>query len=167
MPSNEVLQQKQQLVEDLTDKLKKATAGVLIDYRGISVANDTKLRREFREADVHYAVVKNTMLRFAAEKAGLTGFENVLEGTTALAYSETDAIAAAKIAAKYSEQLKDVFNVKAGFLDGKVMNGEDTMALGKLPSKEALVGQLLSVLTANIRGLAVAVNAIAEQKETA
>lgn len=167
MPSKEVLSQKQQYVEELATELKNAAAGVLIDYKGISVADDTALRKEFREAGVKYTVVKNTMLRFAAEKAGIDGLEEFFSGTTALAISDSDVIAPAKVATKYQDKLDKIFNIKAGFMDGKTMSASETVALGKLPSKEQLIGQLLSVLTGNVRGLAVALNAIAEQKESA
>ena len=166
MPSAEILKQKQQLVADLTETLKNATAGVIVDYKGINVAEDTALRKEFREAGVQYTVVKNTMLRFAAKEAGLEDLNPVLEGTTAIAVSE-DPIAPAKIAAKYADKIKTGFSIKAGFMDGAVLNADKVIELGKLPSKEQLIAQLLSVLTGNIRGLAVALNAIAEQKESA
>lgn len=166
MPSAEILKQKQQLVADLTETLKNATAGVIVDYKGINVAEDTALRKEFREAGVQYTVVKNTMLRFAAKEAGLEDLNSVLEGTTAIAVSE-DPIAPAKIAAKYADKIKTGFSIKAGFMDGAVLNADKVIELGKLPSKEQLIAQLLSVLTGNIRGLAVALNAIAEQKESA
>ena len=89
MPSEKILQQKQEYVDQLAEKLKNSVAGVVVSYKGINVADDTKLRRELREAGVHYAVVKNTMLRRAAEKAGLSGLDSVLEGSTALALSES------------------------------------------------------------------------------
>ena len=137
----------------------------LIDYKGISVAEDTQLRRDFRAAGVEYTVVKNTMLRFATKETGLEGLDSVLEGTTALAISKDDAVAPAKVAAKYADKIKDGFNIKAGFMDGEVMDAEKVIAVGKLPSKDQLIGQLLSVLTGNLRGMAVALNAIAEKKE--
>ncbi len=165
MPSAQILQQKQQQVADLIEKLKGAAAGVLIDYKGISVAEDTQLRRDFRAAGVEYTVVKNTMLRFATKETGLEGLDSVLEGTTALAISKDDAVAPAKVAAKYADKIKDGFNIKAGFMDGEVMDAEKVIAVGKLPSKDQLIGQLLSVLTGNLRGMAVALNAIAEKKE--
>ncbi|MEG0570154.1 MAG: 50S ribosomal protein L10 [Oscillospiraceae bacterium] len=165
MPSKKVLEEKQGIVSDLAQKLKSATAGVIIDYKGISVENDTALRREMREAGVEYAVVKNTLLRFAAKEAGISGLDSVLEGTTALAISD-DPIAAAKVAVKYADSIKNCFEIKAGFMDGQYMDKDKTIAVGKLPSKDQLIGQLLSVLTANVRGLAVALNAIA-QKEPA
>lgn len=167
MPSANVLESKKQLVVDLTEKLKSATSGVLVDYKGISVADDTALRKEFREAGVEYAVVKNTMLKFAAQNAGLEGLESYLEGTTALAFSTSDAVAPAKVAVKYADKIKKGFDIKAGFMDGQVLNAAKMTEVGKLPSKEQLIGQLLSVLTGNIRGMAVALNAIAEQKESA
>lgn len=165
MPSEKVLASKKEQVSALAAKLKNAPSAVLIDYKGINVADDTNLRKEMREAGVEYAVVKNSILRFALAEAGFgDSFNNVLEGATAIAFSETDAIAPAKIAAKYSDNLKDVFNLKAGFLEGKVLDAAGITALGKLPSREQLIAQLLSVLTGNIRGLAVALNAIAEKQ---
>ena len=167
MPSAELLKQKEQYVAELAAKLKNSTAGVLVDYKGISVADDTKLRKEFREAGVEYAVVKNTMLRFAAKEAGLEGMIPALEGATALALSESDPIAAAKVATKFADSLKNCFTIKGGFMDGDVLDAAKVTEVGKLPPKEQLVAQLLSVLTGNIRGMAVALNKIAEQKESA
>ena len=97
MPSAKILEQKKQMVADLTDKIKAAAAGVVVDYKGINVADDTKLRKELREAGVHYAVVKNSMLRFAVKEAGYEGLDSVLEGTTAIALSDSDPVAAAKV----------------------------------------------------------------------
>lgn len=167
MPSAEILKQKQEFVSNLTEQLKNAAAGVLIDYKGINVADDTALRKEFREANVKYTVIKNTMLRFAAKEAGLDDLCPVLEGTTALALSNEDAVAPAKIATKFADKIKTGFEIKAGFMDGAVLSVDKVVEVGKLPSKEQLVAQLLSVLTGNIRGMAVALNAIAEQKESA
>lgn len=167
MPNEKVLQQKQEQVAAITEQLKNASAGVLIDYKGITVAEDTALRKEFREANVHYAVVKNTLLRFAAKNADLEGLTPVLEGTTALAYSDSDPVAPAKIAAKYADQIKTGFSIKAGFMDGQILDAAKVADLGKLPSKEQLLAMLLSGLTGNIRGLAVALNKVAEQKESA
>lgn len=166
MPNAEVLKQKEQIVADLTEKLKNATTGVLVDYKGISVADDTLLRKEFRAENVHYTVVKNTLLRFAAKNAGLDDLIPSLEGTTALALSDSDAIAPAKVAAKYAEKLnKTGFSIKAGFMDGKVLDSAKVVELGKMPSKDQLLSMLCSALSGNIRGLAVALNAIAENKE--
>lgn len=173
MPSEKVLQQKQQLVEELSEKLKNAVAGVIVDYKGISVADDTKLRKELREAGVEYFVVKNTMLRFAADKAGLEGIKDVLEGTTAIGLSE-DPVAAAKILSKFADDSDSDFAVKSGFVDGKVLSPAEISELAKLPSKEVLVAKVLgglnapisgfaNVLSANIRGLVIALDQIAQK----
>ncbi len=173
MPSEKVLQQKQQLVEELTEKLKGAVAGVIVDYKGINVADDTKLRKELREAGVDYFVVKNTMLRFAADKAGLEGIKYVLEGTTAIGLSE-DPLAAAKILSKFADESDGDFTVKSGFVDGKVLSAAEISELAKLPSKEVLVAKVLgglnapisgfaNVLSANLRGLVIALDQIAKK----
>ncbi len=163
LPSEKILQQKKEEVAQLTAKMKSAAAGVLVDYKGINVASDTKLRKELREAGIEYAVVKNTMLRFAAKEAGYGTLDSVLEGTTAIALSEKDQIAAAKILTKYAEDSKGKFTVKAGFVDGGVIDAAKVAELGKLPNREGLLSMLCSALQGNIRGLAVALNAIAEK----
>lgn len=163
MASEKVLQQKQEIVEQLAGKLTDSTAGVIVEYKGISVADDTVLRRKLREAGVDYAVVKNSMLRRAAEKAGLEGLEDVLKGTTALAVSADDPVAAAKILCQQAKEDEN-FKVKAGFLDGAVIDAARVNELAKLPSREGLISMLLSVLNGPIRGLAVALNAIAEKE---
>lgn len=164
MPNESVLEQKKALVEELRGKITGATAGVLVDYKGISVANDTKLRRELREAGVDYAVTKNTMFKLAISGSQFESLGEVLEGNTALAVSQ-DPVAAAKILEKYSVDSKGAFVIKAGFLDGEVLDKAGVERLAKLPSKEQLLVQLLSVLNGNIRGLAIALNKVAEQKE--
>ncbi len=165
MASEKILQEKQAYVAELTEKLGGAVAGVLVNYSGITVADDAVLRRQLREAGVDYAVVKNTMLKRAAEAANLNGLDEVLNGTTALALSN-DYVAAAKILCKYAEDNKN-FTVKAGFMDGEVIGADKVVELSKLPSKEGLLSMLLSVLNGPIRGLAVALNAIAEKEPAA
>lgn len=165
MPNEKVLKEKEQYVAELKAKLDGSMAGVLVDYKGISVSDDTKLRKELREAGVEYSVVKNTMLRLALKGSDKEELCNVLENTTALAIHPEDPTVAAKIICKYSDELKTVFNVKAGFADGKVLDAEGVKTLSKLPNKEGLVSMLLSVLTGNLRGLAVALKAIGEQKD--
>lgn len=163
MPSEKVLETKKEIVAGLEEKLKTAVSGVIVDYKGISVADDTKLRKELREAGVEYKVVKNTLLRFAAKNAGLEELCPSLEGTTALAVSNEDAVAPAKILGKFAEDSKGKFIIKTGFMEGKVISVEEVTALSKLPGREQLLAMLLSALTGNIRGLAVALNAIAEK----
>ncbi len=174
MPSEKILQEKQAFVEQLSDKLGKAVAGVVVNYKGITVADDTALRRKLREAGVEYAVVKNSMLRRAAENVGLNELDSVLEGSTAVAISPEDHIAAAKILCEYAEKSK-TFEVKAGFVEGKVIDAAGVSDLAKMPPKEVLVAKVLgglnapisgfaNVLNANLRGLVVALNAIAEKQ---
>ena len=162
MPSATILSEKQKYVADLAEQLKSAVAGVIVDYRGINVADDTALRKELREAGVKYTVVKNTMLRLAAREAGLD-IESVLEGTTALATSENDYVAAAKILCKYADAHEN-FNIKLGFMDGEVLDAAKVQELGNLPSKEELLTQLVYVLSAPMRGLAVSLNEIAKKQ---
>ena len=165
MPSAKVLEQKKQLVAELAEKMKNASSGVLVDYKGINVADDTQLRAEMRKNNVDYKVIKNTLIRFAAKEAGLEGLEDVLEGTTALAISADDVIAPAKVVAEYAKKNEDIYNIKAGFMDGKVVSVEEIMALANLPSKEVLLGRLVGSLQGPIFGLALVLKAIAEKVE--
>ena len=165
MPNEKVLLQKQQYVAELKEKVNGSVAGVIVDYKGINVSDDTKLRREMREAGVEYHVVKNTMLRLALKDSNYEEMSSVLENTPALALSENDPVAAARILCKFAEDSKGTFAVKSGFVDGKVLSKAEVEELSKLPNKEGLVSMLLSVLTGNLRGLAVALNAIAEKQE--
>ena len=173
MSSKAALEKKKQVVNELTDSFNKAAGGIFVDYKGISVADDTKMRAELRAAGVKYAVIKNTMLRFALKDAGMSGLDDVLAGTTAMAYHEEDQIISAKILCDYADKKK--IKVKAGFVDKVAYNANDTVALSKLPSKEVLVAQVLAgfnapisgfvnVLNGNVRGLVCALNAIAQQK---
>lgn len=175
MASEAILKGKQQLVEELSEKLKSSVAGVLVDYKGINVENDTKLRKELREAGVDYSVVKNSMFLRAAKNAGFDELENVLAGTTALAVSKDDAVSAAKILSKYADSSKGKFTIKAGFVEGKVLDAAGVEQLAKLPSREELVAMTLrglnapisgfvNVLNANIRGLVIALDQIAQNK---
>ncbi len=162
MPSEKVLQSKAALVEELAEKLKNSAAGVIVDYRGINVADDTKLRKELREAGVEYCVVKNTLLKRAAEKAGIEGFDGHLEGTTAIAISKDDIIVAPKILHKQAEALES-FNIKIGYVDGKVISAEEVKQYAMLPSKETLVAKLLFVLQSPMQKLAIAASEIAKK----
>ena len=174
MPSEKVLEQKKALVEQLAEKLKGSCAGVFVKYKGITVEDDTKLRKELREAGVEYSVIKNTLLSRAAEKAGLDGLDSVLKGSTAVATSNDDYVAAARILCKFAKN-NDFFKAKAGFVEGKVIDASEVENLSKLPSKEILVAQVLgtlnapitgfaTVLNGTIRSLVIALNAIAEKQ---
>ena len=157
MPSEKILEQKKQAVADLAEKIKGSCAGVLVEYKGINVADDTKLRKELREAGVSYSVVKNTLLSRAAKEAGVDGLDPVLEGTTALAVSVEDHVAAARILCKFAETHK-FFKVKSGFVDGMVMSSAEVEELAKLPSKEVLVAKALGGLNAPISGFVTVLN---------
>ncbi len=163
MPSKSVLEAKQQVVAELKEKISSNIAGVVVDYKGINAEDDTKLRKELREAGVEYTVVKNTLLKLAIADSDYEAMSEVLEGTTALAVSKEDPIVAAKILSEYAKKSEGKFSIKTGFMDGKVLNVQEVDALATLPSKEGLLQMLLSVLTSGTRGLAVALNAIAEK----
>lgn len=161
-----MLSQKQQIVADLTETLKSSVAGVLVDYKGISVEMDTKLRKELREAGVEYSVVKNTLLKFAAKEVGFDSLNAVLDGTTALAVSKDDRIVSAKILTKYFDMMKGAsLIVKAGFMDGEVLDAATVNAIAKIPPKEVLIGQMLSSLNAPIANLAVVLDQIAKKQQ--
>ena len=165
MPSAKVLEQKKQVVAELAERLKNSAAGVLVDYKGINVEQDTKLRRNFREAGVKYEVVKNTLLKLAVREAGLDELEAVLDGTTAIATSADDAVAPAKIFKDFVKENSTLeISFKSGFADGKVLSIDEINALADLPSREALLTMLASALLGTVRGLAVALNAVAEKK---
>ena len=160
MPNAKVLSEKQALVAELSDKLKGAAGGVLVDYKGITVAEDTALRSEMRKNGVDYAVVKNTLTRFAVKEAGLDELTPVLEGTTSLAVCAEDPVAPARVVSEFAKKMNGAkFTIKAGFVDGKVISVEEVQALAELPSKEVLLSMLLSAMQGPVRGLAVSLDA--------
>lgn len=164
MPSEKVLQSKQAKVENLTELLKNAAACVLVDYKGISVADDTKLRKELREAGVTYMVQKNTLIRFAMHNVGFEQFDEVLEGSTAIAISESDQTVAARIFGEYAEKSDGKFSLKGGFVDGEVYDANKIMALSKIPSKEVLLAQLVGSLQGPMQKLAATLQALVDKK---
>ena len=163
MPNAKVLSEKQAIVEELTKRIGNATAGVLVDYKGITVLEDTALRRELRAAGIEYTVVKNTLLRFAVDKCNLNEFDSVLNGTTSLATTEGDPIAPFRILNDYSKKLNDKFNIKAAFMDGQVLTDAEIEELASLPSKEALISVVLGTMLAPITSLAVVLDQIAKK----
>lgn len=162
MPSTVILEKKKQQVADLAERIKSSCAGVVVDYKGINVEDDTKLRKELREAGVNYTVVKNSILKRAAEEAGLEIADSVVEGTTAVATSVDDYVAAARILNKYAEE-NESFNIKTGYLDGAIIANEEVVALAKLPSRETLLATIASVVVEPIACIARAVNALEEK----
>ena len=164
MPNAKVLSEKQAVVAALTEQLKAANSGVLVDYKGITVAEDTALRVELRQNGVQYGVVKNTLTRFAMHNVGLNELDDVLNGTTSLATSDGDPIAPMRVINKYAKQLNDKFVIKGGFMDGKVLSLDEITALAELPSKEVLQAQALGMMLAPITSFAIVIKAICEQK---
>ncbi len=165
MPSKSILEQKQAYVAELAEKLKASAGGVLVDYKGISVEDDTKLRKELRENGVDYFVVKNTLLKRAAEIAGIEGLEPALSGTTAIALHTEDIIVAPKVLNKKAEASDGKFAIKLGFVDGKVISKEEVEKYAKLPSKETLLSQLVFMLQSPMQRVAIAINEIAKKSE--
>ena len=144
MANEKIIQAKAEQVEALRARIENSVAGVLVDYRGITVAEDTKLRKDLREAGVHYAVIKNNIMRRAVQAAGMEALAESMTGTTAFALSEEDPIAAAKILNKF--------------------DAAGVQRVAKLPGKTELLTMLCMALNGNIRGLAVALNAVAEKQ---
>ena len=165
MPNAKVLTEKQAIVAELTDKIKGAASGVLVDYKGITVAEDTALRAECRKNELDYAVVKNTLVRRAIDNVWMNEMDEVLNGTTSMALSNGDPIAPMRVINKFSKQFNGAkFTIKAGFMDGKVLSLDEIMALAELPSKEALQAQVLGTMLAPISSLAIVLKAIADEK---
>ncbi len=152
MPSANVLEQKKQVVAELVETLKSAQAGVLVDYRGITVEQDTKLRTKLREAGVEYKVVKNTLTRFAANEVGFQELDEQLNGPTALAVSTTDAVAPAKVISDFAKEV-ETLQIKAGFVDGKVISLDEVKQLANTPSREVLIAKIMGSLNAPISKL--------------
>ena len=162
MPNAKVLEAKKATVAALSEQIKGASAGVFVDYKGISVAQDTELRNKFREAGVEYTVVKNTLTRLAARECGYD-FDEVLNGTTSFAVSTGDPIAPARIVSQFAKQNK-VLTIKGGFVEGKAVSVEELNAFGELSSKNDLVAQVLGTLLAPISALAFVLDQVRLQK---
>lgn len=156
-----IIEQKQQIVAALAEQMKNANSGVLVDYKGITVEDDTKLRSDLRKAGVQYAVVKNALCARACDELGYGELKSVLEGNTALALSE-DQIAPAKILNDYAKG-HDNFVIKAGFVDGKILSAAEVKALAEIPSKEVLIGRIMGSLQSSLYGFAYAIQAIIDK----
>jgi len=164
MPNAKVLESKKAVVESLTGKIQEASSVVFVDYKGITVAQDTELRKQFREAGVEYSVVKNTLTNFAAKNAGYD-FSEVLNGTTAMASTTGDPIAPARIVCEFAKKNKNVLSIKGGIVEGSVLSVNQLNGFGELPSKNALVAQVLGTFLAPISSLACVLDQIRQQKE--
>ncbi|MEK4883248.1 50S ribosomal protein L10 [Bacillus sp. FSL W8-0223] len=158
------IEKKKQIVEEITEKFKNSVSTIVVDYRGLNVAEITELRKQLREAGVEFKVYKNTLTRRAAEAAELTEINDVLTGPNAIAFSNDDVVAPAKILNNFAKE-NEALEIKAGVIEGKVVSLDEIKALAELPSREGLLSMLLSVLQAPIRNFALAAKAVAEQKE--
>ncbi|SDA11722.1 large subunit ribosomal protein L10 [Ruminococcus sp. YE71] len=166
MASEKVLATKKEKVAKLTEIIKAAKSGALVNYEGITVEQDTKLRKEMRENNINYFVEKNTMLRLAFKEAGIEGLDEVLNGTTAIAISNDDETAPARILGKFSEDMGDdsKFALKAGFIGTTVYDQAGVVALSKIPGKETLLAQLVGSLQGPLTKLAATIKAVADKK---
>ena len=152
MPSAKVLEQKKETVAALIEKLKTAQAGVLVDYRGLTVSEDTELRAKLREAGVEYKVVKNTLTRFAAKEVGFDELDEALNGPTSLALGFDDPVAPAKVISDFAKQNENL-EIKAGFLDGKVISLDEIKTLANTPSRDTLIAKIMGSLNAPVSNL--------------
>ncbi|PGS52825.1 50S ribosomal protein L10 [Bacillus sp. AFS041924] len=159
-----VLEAKKQVVSEVAAKLRESKSTIVVDYRGLNVAEVTELRKQLREAGVEFKVYKNTLTRRAAEEAGLADLNESLTGPNAIAFSTEDVIAPAKVINDFAKK-HEALEIKAGVIEGNVATVEEVKALAELPSREGLLSMLLSVLQAPIRNFALATKAVAEQKE--
>ena len=157
MPSNKILEEKKQIVNELTERIKNAKSGVIVSYMGLNVPDDTALRKELRKNNVEYTVVKNTLTRMATKNVGYDSLSDIFNGTTALATSE-DFTAPAKVICEFAKKHEQLV-VKAGFLDGEVLDANGVVELSKIPSREGLIAKLLGSIQGPLYGLAYALQA--------
>lgn len=157
------LEAKKVIVEEIKEKINNAVSLTFVDYRGLTVEEDTKMRAELRKSGVEYKVYKNRLLLKALEELGMTGYEDILEGTTAVAFGMHE-VNAPRILVETSEKTKKM-QIKGGILNGARISVEMVNQLAKIPSKEVLISKLLYLLQSPVRSVAIALNAIAEKKE--
>lgn len=168
------IEEKQLIVSEIAEKMTQSHSIVITDYRGLNVEQVTELRRRLREAGVEYRVLKNTMVRFAAQQVGIEGLDDVLAGPTAVAFGMKDAVSPAKILSDYAKE-NDKLQIKAGVLEKRVLSPNDVKALADIPPREVLLSMVLrgmqgpisglvNVLQGNIRNLVYVLSAIQEKK---
>jgi len=161
MPSQKILEEKKQIVSSLAEQFKTAVSGVFVDYCGLTVEQDTQLRNKLREAGVEYKVIKNTLTRFAAKEVGFDELDPILNGPTSLAISMTDEVAPAKVIADFAKD-NEQLEIKAGFLDGKVLALDEVKKLAATPNRETLIAKMLGSLNAPISNLARTLQALVD-----
>ena len=162
MPSQIILEKKQQAVAELAERIKNSVSGVLVNYQGITVEDDTAMRKALREAGVKYMVVKNSLTGRACEEAGLADMKQYLTGMTAIAIASDNAVAPAKVLKEYAEKIES-FQILAGYLDGEVVGVETVNRLADIPSKEVLIAKLLGSIKSPLYGLAYALQAVVDK----
>ena len=162
MPSKKILEQKQQTVAELTDLIKASVAGVLVNYQGIKVEDDTKMRKALREAGVKYMVVKNSLTGRACENAGYGALKENLNGMTAIAISEKDPVIAAKVLKEYADKVES-FQILSGYVDGELLDAAGVNALAEVPSKEILIAKFLGSIRSPLYGFAYAIQAVIDK----
>ena len=162
--SEAIIAKKAELVDVVAEKMKAAASIVVVDSRGLTVEQDTVLRRNLRESGVEFKVIKNSILTRAAEKAGLGDMKDLFVGPSAVAFSNEDVVAPAKIINDFAKDA-EALEIKGGAIEGSVSSKEEILALATLPNREGLLSMLLSVLQAPVRNVALAVKAVADNKE--
>lgn len=162
MPSNTILAQKQQIVADLSEQIKNSAAGVLVNYQGITVEDDTAMRKALRNAGVKYVVMKNTLTGRACDEVGYGELKQYLTGMTAIAISEKDPVAPAKVLKEYAEKVES-FSILAGYVDGAVIDAKTVDALAKIPSKETLIAKFLGSIRSPLYSFAYALQAVVDK----
>ena len=163
MPSNSILEQKKQIVAELAEEIKNSVSGVLVNYQGITVDSDTKMRKALREAGVKYRVVKNSLTGRACDEVGYSEMKQYLVGMTAIAISENDAVAPAKVLKEYADKVES-FTILAGYVDGAVIDAKTVEALAEIPSKEVLISKFLGSIQSPLYNFAYAIKAVADKK---
>lgn len=163
MANAKIIEQKAQQVTVVAEKLKESSCTIVADYRGLNVAQVTELRKQLREAGIEFQVLKNTLVRRATANAELSELDAYLTGPTAIAFSKDDVVTPAKILTEFAKA-NESLSVKAGVVEGKIVDVAQIKALAALPSREGLLSMLLSVLQAPMRNFALAVKAVADQK---
>ena len=162
MPSNSILAQKQAIVADLAEQLKNSPAGVVVNYQGITVDADTKMRKALREAGVKYMVMKNSLTGRACDEVGMGDMKQYLSGMTAIAIATEDPLAPAKVLKEYASKIES-FEILAGYLDGAVVDAETVNKLADIPSKEVLLAKLLGSIKSPLYNFAYAIQAIIDK----
>ena len=161
---SKAIETKQHVVTEIAEKLRDSKSTIVVDYRGLTVSEVTELRKNLREAGVEFKVYKNSLTRRAAESAELAELNEFLTGPNAIAFSNEDVIAPAKVLNDFAKD-HEALEIKAGVIEGKLVSLDEVKAIATLPSREGLLSMLLSVLQAPMRGLAIATKAVADQKE--